>query len=80
LRPLQALGLRAHASDTGFFLLDLPAQGPDAQAAEAALEAQGLLVRPCHTFGKWGRRMLRLNPRRAADNARLARALERLYA
>jgi histidinol-phosphate/aromatic aminotransferase/cobyric acid decarboxylase-like protein len=80
LRPLQSLGLRPHASDTGFFLLELPAQGPDARAAEAALEAQGLLVRPCHNFGKWGRRTLRLNPRRPADNARLVRALERLYA
>lgn len=80
LAGLQGLGLRALGSDTGFFLLRLPATGPDAQAAEAALEAKGLLVRPCHSFGKWGRRVLRLNPRRPAENARLVRALKGLYA
>lgn len=80
LQPLQALGLRPWGSDTGFFLLQLPSHGPDALVAEAGLEAKGLLVRPCHSFGKWGRRVLRLNPRRPDDNARLVRALKGLYA
>lgn len=80
LLPLRERGLKAQGSDTGFFLLSLPTQGPDAQAAEAILEKQGLLVRPCHTFGRWGKRTLRLNPRRPVDNAKLVRALARLYA
>lgn len=80
LEPLRILGFQPLASDTGFLLLRLPAQGPDARVAEAALEAKGLLVRPCHSFGKWGRRVLRLNPRGPADNAKLVRALARLHA
>jgi histidinol-phosphate/aromatic aminotransferase/cobyric acid decarboxylase-like protein len=80
LLPLRPLGVHAHASDSGFFLLSLPATGPDAREAEQRLEAQGLLVRPCHTYGKWGRRVLRLNPRSPRENQRLSSALRRLYA
>lgn len=80
LQPLQRLGLHAMDSDCGFFLLQLPGKGPDALALEACLERQGLLIRPCHSYGKWGRRVIRLNPRRPADNAKLARALQHAYA
>jgi threonine-phosphate decarboxylase len=80
LLPLRALGLHAQASETGYFLCSLPPTGPDAQQLEARLEAQGLLIRPCHTYGKWGRRFIRLNPRGPRENQRLAAALKRAYA
>lgn len=79
LRPLRRFGLESLDSDTGYFLLRLPRRGPDAIQVEAQLETQGLLVRPCHTYGPWGRRFLRLNPRSPRDNARLVRALVGLY-
>lgn|GEM_PF-219744 len=78
LRPLGALGFTPQASDTGCFLLALPRRGPTAEAVAGALEARGLLLRSCHSYGKWGARLLRLNPRGAADNLRLARALQAL--
>jgi histidinol-phosphate/aromatic aminotransferase/cobyric acid decarboxylase-like protein len=74
---LEAKGLVPESSDTGYVLLKLPKKGPDAQAVAARLEAQGLLVRPCHTYGPWGRRVLRLNPRLPRENARLVQALVR---
>ncbi len=37
------------------------------------LESKGILVRSCHTYGPWGRRVLRLNPRTPRENARLGR-------
>jgi histidinol-phosphate/aromatic aminotransferase/cobyric acid decarboxylase-like protein len=77
LARLRSRGLEAEGSDTGYLLLRLPKKGPDAQALAARLEAQGLLVRPCHTYGPWGRRVLRLNPRLPRENARLVQALAR---
>lgn len=78
LRPLEVLGLRLQSSDTGSFLLTLPPKGLAAVAWAAALERRGLLVRPCHSYGPWGLRTLRLNPRRPAENRRLAGALAAL--
>jgi threonine-phosphate decarboxylase len=80
LLPLRALGLRAQASETGYFLLALPSKGLDAPQLEARLESQGLLIRPCHTYGKWGRRFIRLNPRAPRENQGLVAALKRAYA
>ena len=75
---LQGLKLEVQASDTGYVLLSLARTGPDAATLAARLEAQGLLVRPCHTYGPWGRRVVRLNPRVPRENAKLASALARL--
>jgi threonine-phosphate decarboxylase len=77
LAPLAALGLRRLPSDSGAFLVQLP-QGHRAEAVAARLESEGLLVRPCGSYGPWGRRCLRLNPRGPRDNRALALALGRL--
>jgi histidinol-phosphate/aromatic aminotransferase/cobyric acid decarboxylase-like protein len=77
---LHEQGLNPESSDTGYLLLKLPPQGPDAQALAARLESHGLLVRSCHTYGPWGRRVLRLNPRLPRENARLVRALGKALA
>ena len=79
LLTLRDAGLLALPSDTGSFLLQLPKRGPDARALAAKLDAKGILVRPCASFGKWGRFTLRLNPRSGPDNTRLVRALAKLY-
>jgi threonine-phosphate decarboxylase len=74
LDALRPLGLRPLPSDSGAFLVELP---PGWAAAEVAarLEMKGLLLRPCHTYGAWGRRLLRLNPRGPRDNRMLAAGL-----
>ena len=77
LAPLVELGLRLLPSDSGAFLVELP-RGRSAAAVAEALERDKLLVRPCHTYGPWGRRCLRLNPRGPRDNRALAQSLARL--
>ncbi|HTB34732.1 MAG TPA: aminotransferase class I/II-fold pyridoxal phosphate-dependent enzyme [bacterium] len=77
LAPLAAQGLRALPSDSGAFLVELP-RGASAERLAARLESAGFLVRPCHSYGAWGRRCLRLNPRTPQDNRALASALARL--
>jgi threonine-phosphate decarboxylase len=72
---LQAVGLTAEASDTGYLLLALPRKGLDAAGLALRLESHGILVRPCHTYGPWGRRIIRLNPRLPRENAALVKAL-----
>jgi histidinol-phosphate/aromatic aminotransferase/cobyric acid decarboxylase-like protein len=75
LARLESVGLRPQSSDTGYLLLELPPKGPDAQRLTARLEAQGILIRSCHTYGPWGRRVIRLNPRLPRENARLVSAM-----
>jgi threonine-phosphate decarboxylase len=75
LRRLQSAGLTAESSDTGYLLLALPKKGPDAAALARRLESKGILVRPCHTYGPWGRWVIRLNPRLPRENAVLVKAL-----
>lgn len=78
LTRLGGLGLKASASDTGYVLLNLPKKHPEALEVATRLEALGVLVRPCHTYGPWGRRVLRLNPRTPREHAVLIRALARV--
>jgi histidinol-phosphate/aromatic aminotransferase/cobyric acid decarboxylase-like protein len=80
LLPLRAHGLLALPSDTGCFLLQLPKTGPDGRKLAERLQAKGILVRPCASFGKWGVRILRLNPRTPGDNTKLVSALAKAYA
>jgi threonine-phosphate decarboxylase len=75
---LRGIGLEPQASDTGYLLQKLPVTAPDAAALAKRLEARGFLVRPCHTYGPWGRRTLRLNPRTPRENGRLVLALASL--
>jgi threonine-phosphate decarboxylase len=75
---LTRIGWRPESSDTGYLLLTLPKAAPDAAAMSQRLEARGFLVRPCHTYGPWGRRVLRLNPSSPRENARLVAALASL--
>ena len=74
LAPLQDMGFKAVASQTGYFLLSLP-KGLPAQALAQRLSDQGILVRPCESFGAWGAGFLRLNPGTGQDNQALALAL-----
>ncbi len=75
---LVRLGFEPMSSDTGYFLLPLPKKGQEAVTLAAQMEARGLLVRSCHTYGPWGRRMLRLNPLEPRANRRFAAALAEL--
>jgi histidinol-phosphate/aromatic aminotransferase/cobyric acid decarboxylase-like protein len=72
LAPL-AGKIKVILSDVGFILVE---SARPAAAMAAALQAKGLLVRDCSSFGL--KRTLRLNPRGPADNARLAKALKGL--
>jgi histidinol-phosphate/aromatic aminotransferase/cobyric acid decarboxylase-like protein len=74
LKLLQAMGFKALPSQTGYFLLSLP-KGLHAQALAERLSQQGILVRPCESFGAWGAGYLRLNPGTAKANQALAQAL-----
>ena len=75
LRRLAPLAVRCLPSDSGAFLVALPPRGTAAEALAARLSVLGILVRSCHTYGPWGRRCLRLNPREPKDNRALASAL-----
>ena len=72
---LRQVNLSPESSDTGYLLLSLPKKGPNGIAVAARLETLGYLIRPCHTYGPWGRRVIRLNPRTGPENARLVQAL-----
>jgi len=74
LEPLQAMGFKVLPSHTAYLLLALP-KGLAAQALAQRLSHQGILVRPCESFGAWGAGFLRLNPGTASANQALAQAL-----
>jgi threonine-phosphate decarboxylase len=74
--PRLRTSLQTLESDTGYFLCKLK-KGKASELA-SRLQAQGILVRACGSFGKTWQSFLRLNPRAPKDNQRLVTALETL--
>lgn len=74
--PLLGTWLKPLDSSCGFFLCQL--RGITGLGLARRLRAQGLLVRPCASFGAWGREFIRLNARKPLENARLVKALEKV--
>ena len=80
LKKLPPHSLLARESDTGFFLCRLLGKLDSSRRLASKLEKQGILVRSCASYGGWGSGNIRVNPRAPKENARLERALKKIYA
>jgi threonine-phosphate decarboxylase len=79
LGKIPAHSLLIRQSDTGFFLCRLLGRMDDSRRLASRLAAQGILLRSCASYGGWGTGYVRLNPRSPLENARLERALKKIY-